>query len=45
MEGYPFTDRKLEYQYHGPIPLYEKHGFQMVSERNGFCIMQKKLQE
>ena len=43
VEGYPFTDRSFEYQYHGPIPLYEKHGFQMIAERDEFCIMQKKL--
>ena len=43
VEGYPFADRKFEYQYHGPIPLYEKHGFQMIAQKEWFCIMQKKL--
>ncbi len=43
VEGYPFADRKFEYQYHGPIPLYEKHGFRMVAQKEWFCIMQKKL--
>lgn len=43
VEGYPFTDRQFEYQYHGPIPLYEKHGFQMIAEKEEFCIMQRKL--
>lgn len=45
VEGYPFRDRKFEHQYHGPIPLYEKHGFQMFAERDWVCIMQKSLQE
>ena len=44
VEGYPFRDRKFEHQYHGPIPLYEKHGFQMFAERDWVCIMQKSLQ-
>lgn len=43
VEGYPFTDREFEYQYHGPIPLYEKHGFQRIADRDWFCIMQKKI--
>lgn len=43
VEGYPFTDREFAYQYHGPVPLYEKHGFQMIARRDWFCIMQKKI--
>ncbi len=43
VEGYPFSDRTLEYQFHGPIRLYEAHGFRMIAEKGRFCIMQKKL--
>lgn len=43
IEGYPFSDKNLEYQYHGPIHLYEKHGFKMIAEKSWFCIMQKEL--
>lgn len=28
---------------YGPIPHYEKHGFQRTAERYWFCIMRKKL--
>ena len=43
VKGYPFSDRTLEYQFHGPIRLYEAHGFRMIAEKGRFCIMQKKL--
>ena len=43
VESYPFTDRNFEYQYHGPIPLYERYGFQVIAEKPWFYIMQKKL--
>lgn len=33
VEGYPFSDRTLEYQFHGPIRLYEAHGFRMIAEK------------
>lgn len=43
IEGYPFTDVNFEYQYRGPISLYEKHGFRKIAEKGWFCIMQKEL--
>ncbi|MCI9221229.1 MAG: hypothetical protein HFH94_16165 [Lachnospiraceae bacterium] len=41
--GISLCGQKVRYQYHGPIPLYEKHGFRMIAEKEWFCIMQKKL--
>lgn len=43
LEAYPFLDKDFEYQYHGPVPLYEKHGFTQIAEKSWFRIMQKKL--
>lgn len=43
VESYPFSDKNLEYQYHGPIYLYEKHGFETVDKRDWFWIMRKEL--
>lgn len=43
VESYPFTDRAFEYQYHGPVALYERHGFEVIAEKPWFYIMQKKL--
>ena len=43
LEAYPFADRDFEYQYHGPVPLYEKHGFVQIAEKSWFRIMQRKL--
>jgi len=43
VEGYPFSDTNIEFQFHGPIHLYEKHGYKKVAERAWFIIMQKKL--
>ncbi len=43
VEGYPFKDKKFKYQYHGPIHLYEKHGFKIVAEKSYFIIMRKTL--
>ena len=43
VEAYPFLDRDFEYQYHGPVPLYEKHGFTQIAEKSWFRIMQRKL--
>ncbi len=43
IEAYPFLDTDFAWQYHGPIPLYEKHGFEQIAEKSWFRIMQKKL--
>lgn len=43
VESYPFSDKNFEYQYHGPIYLYEKHGFEIVDKRDWFWIMRKEL--
>lgn len=43
VESYPFSDKNFEYQYHGPIYLYERHGFQVVDKRDWFLIMRKEL--
>lgn len=43
-EGYPFTDRAFVWQYHGPVRLFEKFGFELYSERSCFYIMRKALQ-
>ncbi|MDE7298298.1 MAG: GNAT family N-acetyltransferase [Lachnospiraceae bacterium] len=43
IEAYPFLDTSFAWQYHGPIPLYEKHGFQQIAEKSWFRVMQKKL--
>lgn len=43
VESYPFSDKKFEYQYRGPIYLYEKHGFETMKEGEWFRIMRKKL--
>lgn len=43
LEAFPFADRDFEYQYHGPVPLYEKHGFVQIAEKSWFRIMQRKL--
>lgn len=43
VEAYPFSDRSYEYQYHGPVRLYEKHGFKVMAEKSWFYIVQKEL--
>ena len=43
VEAYPFSDKSFAYQYHGPIRLYEKHGFETYSEKSWFVIMRKEL--
>ena len=42
-EGYPFSDKNLPYQYHGPFRLFEKHGFKLYAEKSWFHIMRKAL--
>ena len=43
VESYPFLDEKFQYQYHGPIHLYDKHLFKKVADKSSFRIMSKKL--
>lgn len=43
VEGFPFADKSLEYQFHGPYHLFERHGFTCLGEKGRFCIMQKSL--
>ncbi len=43
VEAYPFLDRNFEYQYHGPVHLYESHGFERLADKSDFCIMSKRL--
>ena len=43
IEAYPFSDTSYEWQYHGPIKLYESHGFERLAEKSFFHIMRKKL--
>lgn len=42
-EAFPFTDRAFEYQYRGPIKLYEAHGFKMYAEKDWYIVMRKDL--
>ena len=43
LEGYPFVDETLAYQYKGPLRLYEKHGFQPYRKNEWFYVMRKAL--
>lgn len=43
VEGFPFKDTNLPYQYRGPIHLYEKHGFEKLKEGPWYYIMRKDL--
>lgn len=43
VEVYPHADTKYEYQYHGPIRLYKKHGFEMLCQGDWLCVMRKRL--
>lgn len=43
VEGYPFSDTKRDYQYRGPVRLYEKYGFDLYRQQGWFLIMRKKL--
>lgn len=45
VEGYPFSDKNIEYQYKGPVRLYEKYGFELYADRSWFYIMRKALQQ
>lgn len=41
VEGYPFINRGLEYQYRGPVRLYEKYGFEMCRAGERVYVMRK----
>ena len=43
VEGYPFVDRDLIWQYRGPVRLFEKFGFEMIEKKSWFYIMRKRL--
>lgn len=42
-EAYPFTDREFRYQYHGPMGLYNSHGFKVYEMRDWYAVMRKSL--
>lgn len=43
MEGFPVVrDERYEWDYSGPIRLYEKEGFVQTAEQNGFVVMRKE---
>ena len=43
VEAYPFSDLSYPWQYHGPVKLYESHGFELLAEKSFFKLMRKKL--
>lgn len=43
VEAYPFSDLSFPWQYHGPVKLYESHGFELLAEKSFFKLMRKKL--
>lgn len=43
VEVYPFADEAFEFQYHGPVRLYEKSGFAQASDLNYVKVMRKRL--
>lgn len=43
VEGYPFVDVDFPCQYHGPLKLYEKHGFDMIRKGDYVYVMRKRL--
>lgn len=43
VEGYPLTDTEFAYQYHAPLHLYEKYGFEVFRKLDWFYIMRKKV--
>lgn len=43
VEGYPFSDTERDYQYRGPVSLYEKYGFELYREQDWFFIMRKEI--
>ena len=43
VEAHPSTDRDFPYQYHGPLALYEKFGFETIRELDWCYIVRKTL--
>lgn len=43
VEVYPFTDRALEFQYHGTIQMYEQNGFNEAADLKYVKVMRKQL--
>lgn len=43
VEGYPFSDTERDYQYRGPVRLYEKYGFELYRKQEWFFIMRKEI--
>lgn len=43
VEGYPFSDTERDYQYRGPVRLYEKYGFEVYRKQDWFYIMRRKI--
>lgn len=44
VEGFPHVhNERYEWDYSGPLRLYEKCGFVKVSEKDGFAVMRKEL--
>ncbi|MDR2957202.1 MAG: GNAT family N-acetyltransferase [Coriobacteriales bacterium] len=45
IEGFPtIRDERFEWDYTGPVRLYEKTGFKAVAEKDGYIVMRKELQ-
>ena len=45
VEGYPFTKRDYPWQYHGTVGMYERLGFALFAQRQGYYIYRKELSE
>ncbi len=43
VEAYPFSDKGLEYQYHGTSEMYERNGFEEMADLKYVKIMRKDL--
>lgn len=44
VEGFPvLRQERFEWDFSGPLRLYEKEGFVKIAEQNDFCIMRKEL--
>lgn len=43
VEGYPFADTEFAYQYHAPLHLYEKYGFEVFRKLDWFYIVRKRV--
>lgn len=41
VDGYPFADGKLEFQYHGTIGMYERSGFTEIADLKYVKVMRK----